>query len=486
MGFLVGRAAPGPDRRRVGDGGGDRCDAGAQPRRSPWPTSTRPRRAGHDRGPGLDRRRAGLLRSLFERATAAEGRLPRPAARRRAAPGRAGGGDGRRRRQGRRRPAAAVRRAAMLGGRPRPPPRASPCSAAVPAWRRCGCRCCGPMQPDAGVDAPTSATALADVGGAAVGGVEARRRPHPGAPRRRRGPGLHPQPERHHRAASPRWSRWCGACRPNGWCSTARCSAWPRTVAPAPFQDTMSRFGADGRRAPTCSGRSSSTSSTSTATTWSTGRSSTGSACSNAVAGAVADPGDRHRRPGRGGGVRRRRAGRRPRGRDGQGARRAYEAGRRGKAWRKVKPVRTLDLVVLAAEWGHGRRTGWLSNLHLGARDPDGGVRDGGQDVQGPHRRAARLADRALPRARGSQATASPCSCDPSWSWRSPSTACRCRPATPAASPCASPASSATGPTRTRPRPTPSRWCRPSCPAPARSLRSTDDVDAGGLAADEG
>jgi DNA ligase-1 len=50
-----------------------------------------------------------------------------------------------------------------------------------------------------------------------------------------------------------------------------------------------------------------------------------------------------------------------------------YEAGRRGGSWRKVKPVRTLDLVVLAAEWGHGRRQGWLSNLHLGARDPDGG-----------------------------------------------------------------------------------------------------------------
>jgi DNA ligase-1 len=50
-----------------------------------------------------------------------------------------------------------------------------------------------------------------------------------------------------------------------------------------------------------------------------------------------------------------------------------YDAGRRGAAWRKVKPVRTLDLVVLAAEWGHGRRRGWLSNLHLGARDPDTG-----------------------------------------------------------------------------------------------------------------
>jgi DNA ligase 1 len=49
-----------------------------------------------------------------------------------------------------------------------------------------------------------------------------------------------------------------------------------------------------------------------------------------------------------------------------------YEAGRRGGSWRKVKPVRTLDLVVLAAEWGHGRRTGWLSNIHLGARGHDG------------------------------------------------------------------------------------------------------------------
>ncbi|SHG32059.1 DNA ligase-1 [Streptoalloteichus hindustanus] len=50
-----------------------------------------------------------------------------------------------------------------------------------------------------------------------------------------------------------------------------------------------------------------------------------------------------------------------------------YAAGRRGRAWQKVKPAHTLDLVVLAAEWGHGRRTGYLSNLHLGARDPDGG-----------------------------------------------------------------------------------------------------------------
>ncbi|HEX8968128.1 MAG TPA: ATP-dependent DNA ligase [Chloroflexota bacterium] len=50
-----------------------------------------------------------------------------------------------------------------------------------------------------------------------------------------------------------------------------------------------------------------------------------------------------------------------------------YEAGRRGTGWIKVKPVHTLDLVILAAEWGHGRRAGWLSNLHLGARDPASG-----------------------------------------------------------------------------------------------------------------
>ncbi|HEU5449436.1 MAG TPA: ATP-dependent DNA ligase [Acidimicrobiia bacterium] len=56
-----------------------------------------------------------------------------------------------------------------------------------------------------------------------------------------------------------------------------------------------------------------------------------------------------------------------------KGASSPYEAGRRGKSWRKVKVARTFDLVVLGAEWGHGRRKGWLSNLHLGARDPANG-----------------------------------------------------------------------------------------------------------------
>ncbi len=49
-----------------------------------------------------------------------------------------------------------------------------------------------------------------------------------------------------------------------------------------------------------------------------------------------------------------------------------YEAGRRGSGWLKVKPTHTLDLVILAAEWGSGRRQGWLSNLHLGALGPEG------------------------------------------------------------------------------------------------------------------
>jgi DNA ligase-1 len=59
-----------------------------------------------------------------------------------------------------------------------------------------------------------------------------------------------------------------------------------------------------------------------------------------------------------------------------------YEAGSRGYAWLKIKPVHTLDLVVLAAEWGHGRRQGWLSNLHLGARD-DGGFMMLGKTFKG-------------------------------------------------------------------------------------------------------
>jgi DNA ligase 1 len=58
-----------------------------------------------------------------------------------------------------------------------------------------------------------------------------------------------------------------------------------------------------------------------------------------------------------------------------------YAAGRRGKSWVKVKPVHTYDLVVLGVEWGSGRRQGWLSNLHLGALDPPGDFGDPGAYV---------------------------------------------------------------------------------------------------------
>ncbi|MEU6377245.1 ATP-dependent DNA ligase [Streptomyces sp. NPDC046909] len=60
-----------------------------------------------------------------------------------------------------------------------------------------------------------------------------------------------------------------------------------------------------------------------------------------------------------------------------------YSAGRRGASWLKVKPVHTLDLVVLAAEWGHGRRTGKLSNLHLGVRTAEGGFAMLGKTFKG-------------------------------------------------------------------------------------------------------
>lgn len=58
-----------------------------------------------------------------------------------------------------------------------------------------------------------------------------------------------------------------------------------------------------------------------------------------------------------------------------------YAAGRRGSSWIKVKPVHTYDLVVLAAEWGYGRRTSWLSNLHLGALDAEGEFGEPGEYV---------------------------------------------------------------------------------------------------------
>ena len=136
------------------------------------------------------------------------------------------------------------------------------------------------------------------------------------------------------------------------------------------------------------------------------------------------EAGDAGRR--RGAGVLRRCRGARPRRRRGEGGGGAVR-GRDGEAgtWLKVKPVHNLDLVVLAAEWGHGRRKGWLSNLHLGARDPanDGHVMLG-KTFKG-------LTDELLAGRRSScwrwkrAGTATPSTCARSSSWRSRSTACR-------------------------------------------------------------
>ena len=137
-----------------------------------------------------------------------------------------------------------------------------------------------------------------------------------------------------------------------------------------------------------------------------------------------------------------------------------YAAGRRGAGWLKVKPVHTLDLVILAAEWGHGRRRGWLTNLHLGARDREpGGFVMLGKTFKGlTDEMLTWQTERLLELAteRGDWVVTSA----PSWSSRSPSTACSAAPAIRAAWRCASPACSATGPTSAPTRPT--RW-RPCC-----------------------
>ena len=132
-----------------------------------------------------------------------------------------------------------------------------------------------------------------------------------------------------------------------------------------------------------------------------------------------------------------------------------YDAGRRGAAWRKVKPVRTLDLVVLAAEWGHGRRRGWLSNLHLGARDPETGeFVMVGKTFKGLTDELLTWQTEQLQEIATRTRRLHACTCVRSSSSRSRSTACRCRRATRAASRCGSRACAPTGPTRRPPTPT--------------------------------
>ncbi len=131
-----------------------------------------------------------------------------------------------------------------------------------------------------------------------------------------------------------------------------------------------------------------------------------------------------------------------------------YAAGRRGSAWLKVKRAHTLDLVVLAAEWGSGRRTGTLSNLHLGARDEErGGFVMLGKTFKGltDELLAWQTAGTAGPgtRAGGTRS----CSCGPNWWWRSPSTRFRRVRSIRVGWRFALPASAATARTRSRRRP---------------------------------
>ena len=152
-----------------------------------------------------------------------------------------------------------------------------------------------------------------------------------------------------------------------------------------------------------------------------------------------------------------------------------YEAGRRGAGWLKIKPVHTLDLVVLAVEWGSGRRTGKLSNIHLGARDPaTGGFVMLGKTFKGmtdevlawQTARFTELADGPTDGYDGPAAGQS------RWS-RSPSTAFRAPRATRAGWRCGSPGWCATATTRGPPRRTPLTRCALST--------KTADTDTSGL-----
>ena len=404
--------------------------------------------------------RAGRAVRARHRARAA---LPARAARRRAAPGRARGRDGRGRRQGR---GGAGRRAAPRGDAARRPRRRSPRPRWPAACRRCarsGCRSaaphprrCSPPPP------PTSTAAMEKLSPAAVewklDGIRVA-----GPPRRR--------------ATSPssaaRSTTSPSGCRGS---SRPRCALPVRSVVldgeaialrddgrPHAFQDTglepRRTRAADGavlRRAPPrrrgrarragrrarrarsprscprrCASRARVAADAEAAAPCSTTRSRMGH--EGVIVKSLDAP---------------------------------YAAGRRGAGWLKVKPVHTLDLVVLAAEWGHGRRRGWLSNLHLGARhdtEPGRFVMLG-KTFKGLTDEMLRGRPSSCSSSRPTAATGSSTSA-PSSSSRSRSTASSAARATRAASPCASRACSATGPTSAPRRPTRSRrcwrWARP-------------------------
>ena len=146
----------------------------------------------------------------------------------------------------------------------------------------------------------------------------------------------------------------------------------------------------------------------------------------------------------------------------------------------EAQAAHTLDLVVLAVEWGSGRRKGWLSNLHLGARDAEsGGFVMLGKTFKGLTDEMLRWQTETLARARGRDATAGSCTCGPSSSSRSPSATSRNRRTTRRASRCASRASSAIGRTSGPRRPTRSDACGRSSSASARDAAACYDPRRG-------
>ena len=157
-----------------------------------------------------------------------------------------------------------------------------------------------------------------------------------------------------------------------------------------------------------------------------------------------------------------------------------YLAGRRGQGWLKIKAVHTLDLVVLAAEWGSGRRRASCSNLHLGARDPEsGGLVMVGKTFKGLTDDAAEPDRGVPPRERGAMTRRSICGPN-SW-WRSRSTMCRRARNIPAGWLCALPEWSVIGRTRNPPRPTRSTRCAHS--AEVSAVQETDPQQFGNPAA---
>ena len=435
----LGRAPPGHARHRL-------CGA-ARPRRLPrrCRRSTCSRSTGRsapqgDPGTGSQAARREHL-ALFVRAHRARAAIPRRAPPRRAAPGRARRRDGRGARQG----GGRADRGRAPGGDVRRRPRTV--AAAAMREGRTGSRASGSSC--SGRSTPMLAQTAEDVRRglerarqrrASSGSSTARAsRSIAAATRSRSSRATSPtSPSACRRSSTPCARSTRRRDRPRRRGDRAARRRAPRTV---PGDDEPLRD--EGRAAPSADaavGRSSSTASISTARTSSTGPRASGSARSTRVVPRA--PSCRASRPTTPEAAQAFLDDALARGHEGvmvKSLDAPYEAGRRGAGWLKVKPAHTLDLVVLAVEWGNGRRTGQaLEPPPRRPRSRRRRLRHARQDVQGHDRRDARLADGASARARDAHARATSSTSGPSSSSRSRSTACRRARSTRAAWRCAS------------------------------------------------